>query len=104
MGPAGFEPAAWRMGDIQAYRCGLQGFDDRLYCMFNIPPGAEGTALNFELRLNDCEDPVYLQPLVSIPEPQSSGPVCTADLNEKDCEAVGGTFYPTDTTTFCGCP
>jgi len=76
MNGAGLYEYSAKLGDIQAYQCGLQGFPDRLYCMFNMPQGAEGTALNFELRLNNCEDPVYTLPMVSIPEPQSGEDIC----------------------------
>lgn len=93
------------LGTITAFQCGPQGFPDRLYCMFNIPKGEEGTAKYFELRLNDCEDPVFVQANVLIPEPISSSPACNADLNEEKCTAAGGAFYrPTDKTTYCDCP
>ncbi len=105
---AGLYEYSAKLGDIQAYQCGLQGFPDRLYCMFNMPPGTGGTALNFELRLNNCEDPVYTLPMVSIPEPLAGddpGLVCTVDLGPGDCEAAGGHMSDGVTTApRCVCP
>ncbi|MCD6425631.1 MAG: hypothetical protein J7L35_09000 [Anaerolineales bacterium] len=94
-----------KLGDNQAYQCGLQGFPDRLYCMFNIPPGVEGTVLTYELRLKDCPDPVYLQPNVLIPELYNPTPACNAKLNKEDCEAAGGKMnMETTTSPYCICP
>jgi hypothetical protein len=105
-----------KLGKVASYQCGLQGFPDRLYCLFHIPEGMEGTSQLLELRLNNCPDPVYLQPNVFIPVPNPSssnptgptdptGPVCTVDLISPDCEAAGGQMS-TGTTTAkkCVCP
>ncbi|NQS91407.1 MAG: hypothetical protein HQ574_03275 [Chloroflexi bacterium] len=94
-----------KLGEIQAYKVSQQGFPERLYFMFNIPEGVEGTAQLFELRLNDCPEPVYLQPNVLIPVPKSIDPKCTADLKEADCKAAGGHMSPGVTTApTCVCP
>jgi predicted outer membrane repeat protein len=99
-----------KLGKIASYQCGLQGFPDRLYCLFHIPEGMDGTSQLFELRLNDCPDPVYLQPNVFIPVPNPSssdptGPVCTVDLISPDCEAAGGQMSSgTTTAQKCVCP
>ena len=97
-----------KLGNITSYQCGLQGFPDRLYCMFNIPKGAEGTAKYFELWLNDCEDPVFVQANVLIPEPLAGddpGLVCTVDLGPGACEAAGGHMSDGVTTApRCVCP
>ena len=98
-----------RLGVIESNSCGLQGFDDRLYCMFTVPPNVPGLALDFFLYLNECEDPVFVQPKVTIPELPSgeddSYPTCTKDLSKEACEAAGGTMS-TDLTTapYCICP
>jgi len=104
-----------QLGKTASYQCGLQGFPDRLYCMFDIPEGMEGTAQFFELRLNDCPDPVYIQAnvLIPVPNPSSSdpsssdptGPVCTVDLISPACEAAGGHMSDGVTTAKrCVCP
>jgi predicted outer membrane repeat protein len=94
-----------KLGEITAYQCGLQGFPDRLYCMFNIPQGAEGTPQDFELRLKDCPDPVYTQAIVLIPVPKVKDIACSADLSEKDCKAAGGVMSGKDTPSpYCSCP
>lgn len=98
------EPWKFRalLGEVEAYQCGLQGFEDRLYCMFNLLPSAPGLALDLLLFVDDCEDPSYTQPKVTIPEPKVQ---CSKDLNQSDCEAAGGTYsgggaaQPT-----CNCP
>lgn len=88
-GLEGPEPWEYRalLGEIESYQCGLQGFDDRLYCMFNLPPEAPSLALDLKLFVGDCEDPAYSQPKVTIPEPKTQ---CSQDLDEEACEAAGG--------------
>jgi len=96
-----------QLGDNESLKCGLQGFPDRLYCLFKIPSHAPGMALDFKLYLNECEDPVYLQPLLSIPEPKAGDPglTCTADLKTPECEEAGGKMSPgTTTAPICVCP
>lgn len=98
-------PYSAKLGEIQAYQVSQQGFPERLYFMFNIPEGMEGTAQFFELRLNDCPDPVFQQANVLIPVPKSIDPKCTADLNEADCKAAGGHMSSGVTTApTCICP
>lgn len=95
------------LGEIESYNCGLQGFDDRLYCMFNLPPGAPGLALDLKLFVGNCEDPAYSQPKVTIPMPKVTIPMpqCHADLKEEACKAAGGIFYQvSDTQSICDCP
>jgi len=99
-----------KLGQTQAYLVNQQGFPERAYFMFHIPEGMEGTAQFFELRLNDCPNPVFTQPNLLIPMPSSSssdqpGPVCTADLISSACEAAGGNMSSgTTTTPRCVCP
>jgi len=92
-------------GGIQAYQVSQQGFPDRVYFMFKIPEGMEGTIQKFEVWLPDCPEPVFELPAIQIPIPKPTGPVCTADLDEADCEAAGGDFKRlTDKTSTCICP
>ncbi len=100
-----------QLGDNESLKCGLQGFPDRLYCLFKIPSNVPGMALDFKLYLNECEDPVYLQPLLSIPEPKAGddpgdpGLVCTMDLKDPECSAAGGKMSEgTATVPICVCP
>ncbi|MCD4803015.1 MAG: sigma-70 family RNA polymerase sigma factor [Anaerolineales bacterium] len=93
------------LGNIEAYSCGLQGFDDRLYCMFTVAPDMPGSAADFFLYLNECEDPVFAQLNLTIPELQPSEEKCTADLDKEACEAAGGTMSTGATTAlYCICP
>jgi predicted outer membrane repeat protein len=94
-----------KLGEIQAYQVSQQGFPERLYFMFHIPEGMEGTAQLFKLRLPDCEDPVYEQANVLIPVPKVTDFACSADLSEKDCKAAGGVMSGKDTPSpYCSCP
>lgn len=96
------------LGEIESYNCGLQGFPDRLYCMFNLPPEAPGLALDLKLFIGDCVDPAYYQPKVTIPIPKVTTPIpkCHADLDETACEAAGGTWKRpvTGGDYYCDCP
>jgi len=79
------------LGDFEAYQCGLQGFEDRLYCMFEIPETAAGRGWDLNVFRGDCPAPVYSRSMVSIPEPsKAKGPVCSKDLNPDACEDAGG--------------
>ncbi len=90
------------LGETKSYQCGLQGFPDRLYCMFNLPPDAPGTALDLMLYINECVDPAYTQPKVTIPEPKTQ---CTEDLGEDDCVAAGGEMSDGGAAAlYCICP
>ena len=103
--PGQNEAVPWQfralLGEIESYQCGLQGFPDRLYCMFNLPPGAPGLALDLKLFIGNCEDPAYYQPKVTIPLPQ-----CHADLDEEACKVAGGTWKRpvTGGDYYCDCP
>ncbi len=103
------DPGSWEynalLGSIESYKCSLQGFNDRLYCMFTLPPDAPGTALDLTLFLNGCDDPVISLPAVSIPEPLPAEQKCNIDLSETECEAAGGTYQtPASSAPFCNCP
>lgn len=89
------------LGDNKSNFCGLQGFEDRLYCMFTVTPDMPGSAAEFSLYLENCEDPVFTQLYVSIPEMKT----CTKDLGEADCKAAGGKMSTgTTTAPYCICP
>ena len=96
-GPETWDYGAF-VGDFESYRCSLQGFEDRLYCMFNLTPEATGQVLDFELYLNDCQDPVYVQPDLTIPLP-----ACSADLSPEHCALAGGAYLDLD-DPYCLCP
>jgi len=75
------------MGTTEANLCNLQGFDDRIYCMFTLPPEMLGTTQDLMFLKPGCEDPVLLLPGVSIPTPSL---VCKESLAKDDCEEAGG--------------
>ena len=92
------------LGFVKSNSCGLQGFDDRLYCMFTVTPDMPGSVAVFQLFLDECEDPVFTQLYVTIPELAS--PKCTSDLDETACEAADGTWKRpvTGGDYYCDCP
>ncbi len=96
------------LGTFEAYQCGLQGFEDRLYCMFELPESAAGQGLELNIFINDCPGPIYSQFTVSIPELLSWGSadsVCSPDLEESGCKASGGTYKKVnDSFSTCLCP
>ena len=90
-----------KLGDAKSNSCRLQGFEDRLYCMFTVTPDMPGSVAEFQLFMGDCEDPVYTQLYVSIPEMMT----CTKDLGEADCKAAGGTMSSSrNAAPYCICP
>jgi hypothetical protein len=71
--------------------------------MFSVTPDMPGSAVEFQLFMDDCEDPVYTQLYVSIPELKTQ---CTRDLGEAACKAAGGTWKrpATGGDYYCDCP
>lgn len=106
--PEGQQSLAYRatLGNLEAYRCGLQGFEDRLYCLFRVTPDMPGQVLTLNLDLNDCPEPVYTQPNMLIPQVTGDNPpVCREDLDPDRCVAAGGTMSTSVTTApRCICP
>lgn len=106
------DPAPWvysaRLGTIDSNNCSLQGFDDRLYCMFTLPVNTPGMALDLALFLNGCDDPIITLPRVSVPELLSSeqaSPTCNKNLPKGPCEAAGGIFHEVFfIPSYCECP
>ena len=105
----------WRyeasLGQIRSSNCSLQGFEDRLYCIFHIPDSMPGTYQPLSLHLNDCEAPVVEFPRVSVPRivvpesvPEKETTSCRANLNQSDCEAAGGMYYIFSRSSYCACP
>jgi len=100
---------AWVDG-IPAYKCDLQGFPDRLYCMFTLKPEMLGTEQLFKLEMENCENLLFTQYVV-LPEVQqaeegSSEPVgCHAGLDARTCKTLGGEYRKiSDSSYLCFCP
>lgn len=98
---------AW-MGEIPAYKCDLQGFPDRLYCMFTLKPDMPGTEQFFQLKLEYCENLLYSQGVI-LPEilqaEEEQQASCHAGLDPKTCLAMGGDYKKiNDTVSLCFCP
>ncbi len=97
-----------QLGYVKSNSCGLQGFEDRLYCMFTITPDMPGSLADLYIYKDECENPVFIQLNLSIPElqaPENEKPQCKIDLEKGDCEAAGGTMSNDDTgAPICDCP
>ncbi len=97
------------LGYGKSNSCGLQGFEDRLYCMFSVTPDMPGSLADFYLYKDECEDPVFTQLNLSIPElpaPEDEKLLCKEELGPGDCEAAGGIMSVRATTgaPYCDCP
>ncbi len=91
------------LGDIESNSCGLQGFDERLYCTFSLTPDMPGSVVNYYLYKKGCDDPVVTQLNVLIPELPL--PPCSRDLDPEACVAAGGEMSTNLTTApYCICP
>jgi RNA polymerase sigma factor (sigma-70 family) len=97
--------SAW-LGDITAYKCDLQGFPDRLYCMFTLQPDMPGQEQVFQLSQEECL--VYSQVILlpTLPMESQDQPIgCHADLDDKECKIQGGEYRKIkDTQYLCFCP
>lgn len=92
------------LGDIKSYRCSLQGFEDRVFCLSEIPQGSEGAQVPFVLNFDGCSEPIYKLPAVQIPVPEPVAPTCSADLAAEDCKAAGGSYELVNRKYQCVCP
>jgi RNA polymerase sigma-70 factor (ECF subfamily) len=90
-------PYSALLGEIPSYRCDLQGFDDRLYCFFNLPPEMPGTQQTYQLLLEDCEEAIFSQVVLL--------DVCHPLLAAEPCKLKGGEYKKiSDTISLCFCP
>ena len=106
LGPDDPEPYQYyaMLNDIKSNTCGLQGFEDRLYCTFTIPPEWAGSVVQYAQYLEGCEGPVFLEPKILLPELKPQ-PVCSEDLGKAACQEAGGTYVETVTRApYCSCP
>ncbi len=90
-------PYSALLGGIPSYKCDFQGFEDRLYCLFNLPPEMPGTQQTYQLHLEGCEDALFSQVVVL--------DVCHPLLDAESCKLKGGEYKKVnDTLSFCFCP
>ena len=93
-----------KLGKEEANQASQQGFPNRVYWMFYIAEGVEGTDQSFTLWLPDCPEPVYELPAIQIPVPKPITPTCSVDLNAEDCKAAGGSYQLVGRQYQCVCP
>lgn len=91
--------SAW-LGSTKADECAYQGYAQRLYCDFVLPERYLDTVQQLAIFVNGCDQPVFEHSRVSIFAPE---PVCSAELNDEECTAAGGTMT-CGVTCYCQCP
>ena len=107
LGGDGTIPYWGTLGSQESYLCNQQGFEDRLYCMFTLQPSIPGTLQDLEIYKEDCPDPIFTLPRLTIPEvPKDDQPdsTCQADLGPKDCANAGGIYISNVDKPYCYCP
>ena len=99
IGDDGSIPYLATLGGLEAYLVNQQGFEDRVYFMFEIGPSMPGTLQQLEVFKEGCDDPVFTEPQLSIP---LIG--CKEDLNEETCPLAGGVWFTGVDDPYCVCP
>jgi hypothetical protein len=102
LGGEGIMPYRGTLGSLDSSLCNQQGFEDRLYCMFTLEPSTPGTLQDLEIYKEDCSEPVFTLPRLSIPEVPSS--TCQSDLGPSACADAGGAYITDVDDPFCYCP
>jgi len=97
------------LGEIPAIKCDSQGFENRKYCDFFIPPEYYNTKQTLKLFSNLCIPPFYINEEVTIFAKDPVGPTapdkpetCHSDLGQRACSTAGGTY--SSATNTCICP
>ncbi len=106
MGEDEVSPYRGMLGSLESYLSNQQGFADRLYFMFRLQPGDVGRAADLAVFKEGCDDPVFEQPRLAIPEiQQGTGEEqsCRKDLGQQACEDAGG-IWPDLDKPYCVCP
>jgi hypothetical protein len=109
LGPDGSMPYWGTLGSLDSFLCNQQGFEDRLYCMFTLQPSTPGTLQELEIYKEDCPEPVFTLPRLTIPEVPNDdqpgpGTTCQANLGEKACADAGGIYISNVDKPYCYCP
>jgi hypothetical protein len=91
------------LGDLESNSCGLQGYDERLYCTFTLTEDMPGSVRNYYLFKKGCDEPVVT--ILNVLIPGLPLPVCSEDLGPEDCAAAGGEMSDSVTRApYCVCP
>ena len=107
LGEDGTMPYRGTLGSLDSSLCNQQGFKDRLYCMFTLEPSTPGTLQDLEIYKEDCPEPVFTLPRLTIPgvpNDDQPGPACQADLGPSACADAGGAYITEVDDPFCYCP
>lgn len=95
------------LGEVNSTNCSLQGFEDRLYCIFHVSEAMLGTYQPLSLHLKGCEAPVVAFPRVSVPRIpvlEKVESTCKASLKQAACQAAGGYYISFSRAAYCVCP
>jgi len=112
IGPDGSLPYIGTLGGVVSHLVNQQGFPDRVYFFFEIGPAMPGTLQNLEIGKEDCGDPFFTEPRLTIPElsavdqpaDEQPGPGCNKDLAVDDCNKAGGKWVINVNPAYCACP
>jgi hypothetical protein len=107
LGEDGTMPYRGTLGSLDSSLCNQQGFEDRLYCMFTLQPSTPGTLQDLEIYKEDCPEPVFTLPSLTIPEVPNDdqpGSTCQSDLGPSACADAGGAYITDVDDPFCYCP
>jgi len=112
IGPDGSVPYMGTLGGVISHLENQQGFPDRIYFFFEVGPAMPGTLQNLEIGKEGCENSLFTEPRLTIPEvpagdqPGDDQPStgCTKDLAAEDCKIAGGKWVINVNPAYCDCP
>lgn len=107
LGGDGTMPYRGTLGSLASFLCNQQGFEDRLYCMFTLQPSTPGTLQDLEIYKENCPEPVFTLPSLTIPEVPNDdqpGSTCQSDLGSSACAEAGGAYMGDEPVPYCYCP
>ena len=93
-----------KIGGLESVRCSFEAYAERLFCFFPITQGYYNTAQPFSLFVNECDEPIFGHPNLSLivemaPEP----PVSACGVEPASCGADHETWCSCDGGLFSGC-
>lgn len=108
----GSVPFIGTLGGVFSHLANQQGFPDRVYFFFEVGPAMAGTLQNLEIRKEGCDNPIFTEPRLTIPDvsigdqpgDDQPSPSCKKDLGVEDCKKAGGTWFTGVDDPYCLCP
>jgi predicted outer membrane repeat protein len=102
----GSMPFRGELGEFMSYLVSQQGFEGRLYFLFNPSRSAIGSTRDLRVFMDGCEEPVFSYPSLTIPEfpSETEELVCRRGLGPSACADAGGLWFTGVDDPFCICP